>query len=367
MKGSRLSSGERRQQIFEAALDLLAGTSVESLSTRAVAKLVGISQPALFRHFRSRDDLLCSLVEHTRESLAGLTKEVLAQQADTRAALTCLLDGLFAYVEKHPGVPRLLFHNAAARQEPEFHKAISRLLSMQRSLISELIRQGCRREEFPEQLDAERATSFFLALVQGELLQWQLKGAGESPLHYKSSIMNFFWAGVSQGQPALEDRVGECEEESLSLEDRPSLVELDVCPILDTGKDPLETITSVLGSMAPDGLFLVSAPFRPSPLIQLMESRGYIVGVQKISTKEWVMEVVGELAPEIKDYRDLEAPEPMQKILEQVETLAPGEAMMARVPRVPHPLFVRLKERGLRWEVIENKDGTALVHIRRPA
>ncbi|MBW2713670.1 MAG: DUF2249 domain-containing protein [Deltaproteobacteria bacterium] len=364
---SRLSGVERRQQIVEAALDLLAGTSVESLSTRSVAKLVGISQPALFRHFRSRDDLLCALVEHTRENLAGLTNQVLSKQADTRAALACWLDGLFAYVEKHPGVPRLLFHNAAARQEPEFHKAISRLLSMQRSLVTELIRQGRRREELPAQLDPQRATSFFIALVQGELLQWQLKGALGSPLDSKRSVMSFFWAGVMQGEPAFKEGQGEGEDGPLSLEDRPCLVELDVCPILDTGKDPLETITGILSNMAPDGLFLVSAPFRPSPLVQLLESRGYNVQVQKVANKTWELEVMGELAPKIKDYRELEAPEPLQRILEQVETLAPGQAMMARLPRVPHPLFVRLKERALRWEVIEHVDGTALVHIRRPA
>ncbi len=363
---SRLSAGERRQQIIKAALDLLAGTSIESLSTRSVAKLVGVSQPALFRHFLSREDLLCALVEHTRENLAELTKRVFSKQADTRAALACLLDGLFAYVEKHPGVPRLLFHNAATRQEPEFNKAISRLLSMQRSLIHELIREGRLREELPAQLDPERAASFFLALVQGELLQWQLKGATESPLHYKNSILNFFWAGVMQGEPAVKEGEGESEEAFVPLEDRPSLVELDVSPILDKGKDPLQTITGLLSSMAPDGLFILSAPFCPSPLIQLLESRGYIVRVQKIANKEWELEVVGELAPEIEDYRDLEAPEPLQKILEQVETLAPGQTLMARVPRVPHPLFIRLKERGLHWEVIEHKDGTALVHVRRP-
>lgn len=363
---TRLSAGERRKQIIEAALDLLAGTSVESLSTRSVAKLVGVSQPALFRHFLSRDDLLCALVEHTRENLAELTTLVFSKQADTRAALACLVDGLFAYVEKHPGVPRLLFHNAPAGQDPEFHKAISRLSSMQRSLIHELIREGRLREELPAQLDPERATSFFLALVQGEILQWQLKGAAESPLHYKNAMMAFFWAGVMQGQPAMQEGEVGSEEDLVPLEDRTALVELDVCPILDKGKDPLQTIIGLLSSMAPDGFFLVSAPFRPSPLIQLLESRGYKVNVRQIAKKDWELEVVGDLAPEIEDYRDFEAPEPLQLILEKVETLAPGQAMMARVPRVPHPLFVRLKERGFQWEVIEHKDGSALVHVRRP-
>ena len=44
-----------------------------------------------------------------------------------------------------------------------------------------------------------------------------------------------------------------------------------------------------------------------------------------------------------------------------------GDVLIARVPRFPRLLLPHLEERGLAWEVHEEADGTALVHVRRPA
>jgi hypothetical protein len=71
-------------------------------------------------------------------------------------------------------------------------------------------------------------------------------------------------------------------------------------------------------------------------------------------------------APAIDDLRDLEAPQPMERILTATAKLAPGGTYAARVPRYPRLLLPRLEERGLLYEVVEEPDGTALVHVRRP-
>ena len=71
-------------------------------------------------------------------------------------------------------------------------------------------------------------------------------------------------------------------------------------------------------------------------------------------------------APAIDDLRDLEAPEPMERVLAATARLAPGGTYAARVPRHPRLLLPRLEERGLLYEVIEEPDGTALVRVRRP-
>jgi hypothetical protein len=71
-------------------------------------------------------------------------------------------------------------------------------------------------------------------------------------------------------------------------------------------------------------------------------------------------------APAIEDLRDLEAPQPLERILAATAKLAPGEAYSARVPRYPRLLLPRLEERGLLYEVYEEPNGTALVHVRRP-
>ncbi|MBF0181024.1 MAG: DUF2249 domain-containing protein [Magnetococcales bacterium] len=66
------------------------------------------------------------------------------------------------------------------------------------------------------------------------------------------------------------------------------------------------------------------------------------------------------------DVRHLPAPEPMLRILQAVTTLPPGAVLRVTIGRVPHPLFPRLRERGLECGHEERADGTVLLSIRRP-
>jgi len=57
----------------------------------------------------------------------------------------------------------------------------------------------------------------------------------------------------------------------------------------------------------------------------------------------------------------------MLRILIATAKLAPGASYTARTPRHPRMLLPRLAERGLAFEVYDEPDGSALVHVRRPA
>ena len=80
-----------------------------------------------------------------------------------------------------------------------------------------------------------------------------------------------------------------------------------------------------------------------------------------------IFAVLGCQNPDIVDLRDLEAPEPMEKVLLACAQLGAGEFFLARVPRVPVMLFPHLDARGLRWWVHEEADQSALLLVRREA
>ena len=69
--------------------------------------------------------------------------------------------------------------------------------------------------------------------------------------------------------------------------------------------------------------------------------------------------------PEVNDLRNLEAPEPMEKILLACTQMLPGEQYLAHLPHIPNPLFPHLEMRGLEWRVFEEPDDSALVLIWR--
>lgn len=53
--------GERREEILDAALTLFSQKGVQAVSTRQIAEIAGISQPALYAYFATKDDIAAEL------------------------------------------------------------------------------------------------------------------------------------------------------------------------------------------------------------------------------------------------------------------------------------------------------------------
>lgn len=368
---TRLSTQERKAQIVLAALNLLSTVSVDCLTTRMVAGAIGVSQPALFKHFASRDAILHAVMDHVRSSLESSVKTVFSTAKGAHEVAQGLLEGLFRFAEAFPGAPRLLFYDAATsgnEAPPSLHAQLLLIVSRQTTLVTELVRDEIAAGTIPETVDAGRAGELFVALLQGELLRWHLDSSARSLLDRAPGIVDFWWAGLLAGQP---QSVNECNSVRSRVA-KEALVELDVRPLLEAGVDPFEAITDTLGTLQPNGSLVLVAPFRPGPLIAVLEGRGHTVDSGEPTGGLFTILISskpdsGEPIQSLLDLRDLPMPEPLEAILVAAESMLPGEFTLARLPRFPRLLIPMLESRGIVWSCVEEPCGAAIFHIARPS
>jgi uncharacterized protein (DUF2249 family) len=165
------------------------------------------------------------------------------------------------------------------------------------------------------------------------------------------------------------------------------LVELDVRPVLASGEDPLNLIMSNLKTVQPGGVLKVVNTFEPTPLILLLEKKGFktyveVIGADHINTyffkkgkglepkmeellhnnSGWdkLLERFGTRVNTI-DVRHLEMPQPMMNILEALNSLPEDTALYVHHKRIPVFLLPELKERGFEYRIKEVSDNE--VHL----
>lgn len=66
---ARLNAKDRRRQITEAALGVVARHGVHGTTTARVAEAVGLSQAAIYKHFRNRSELLLAALDHLYDQI----------------------------------------------------------------------------------------------------------------------------------------------------------------------------------------------------------------------------------------------------------------------------------------------------------
>ncbi|MEO8854842.1 MAG: DUF2249 domain-containing protein [Ginsengibacter sp.] len=156
------------------------------------------------------------------------------------------------------------------------------------------------------------------------------------------------------------------------------IIDLDVRPIMDGGKDPLTLITQKIKSLPKNCALKIINSFEPTPLISLLKKQGFESFTDRIDDQivETYFFKTGKTKPlespsqnndegwdelikkfegrtESVDVRNLEMPQPMMKILSALEKLPPEYALFVYHKRIPVFLLPELKERKMDYRIKE--------------
>lgn len=147
---ARLNTEDRRRQIAEAALKVVAEQGLGRFTTAAIAREVGISEGALFRHFASKEEIVLAAMDRVDELLfAGLPPS----EADPLERLRALIRHRARVVSEHPFIGRVLFSDDLAYAGPKGAEKVMqwrmRTLLLVRDCLEEAIASGRVREDVP--------------------------------------------------------------------------------------------------------------------------------------------------------------------------------------------------------------------------
>jgi AcrR family transcriptional regulator len=107
---------ETRRQILQAALDLFSAKGYAETSLREIAEKVGISKPALYYHFDSKDDLLVEIITPIKEAMDDLLDR--AEATGSPGTARDFFTAYFDVVMEHRQVSVWLSMDNAARANP---------------------------------------------------------------------------------------------------------------------------------------------------------------------------------------------------------------------------------------------------------
>jgi len=153
MNNPRRPTTVKRTEIADAALRIIGDRGVTSLTMASLAKELGVTPGAPFRHFASRDEIL--------EEVAARVVEIMgASFPDSSLPPLERLSRLFLAraeaVGKHAGIARLIFSDQFAKALPESAaQQIRALVKRTRALLLDILSEAAQRGEIRQDVTPE--------------------------------------------------------------------------------------------------------------------------------------------------------------------------------------------------------------------
>jgi len=158
----QLPADERRAVTVAAVIELAAEQNPSEITTAAIAKRMGLTQGALFRHFPNKDAIWeAVMVWVTERVLARVIKASQAAESPL-AALEAVFMTHIDFVVQHPGVPRLLFGELQRAGDTPAKQMARTLITRYAELLSALIDKGKEQGELTAEVNTAAAATLFV-------------------------------------------------------------------------------------------------------------------------------------------------------------------------------------------------------------
>ena len=171
----------RKEQILQALARMLESGPGERITTAALAREVGVSEAALYRHFPSKAKMFEGLIKFIEETLFIRINRILQDDNTALGRSEKILTLMLTFAEKNPGMTRLMTGDALAGETERLRVRITQLFERIEAQLKQILREARIRENLRTPVSSAVLANLLMAVVEGRLMQFVRSEFRRSP------------------------------------------------------------------------------------------------------------------------------------------------------------------------------------------
>jgi AcrR family transcriptional regulator len=164
----------RKESIILTTIDLIDKYGIHQISTREIAKKQNITEGAIYKHFKSKNELMLGVLDYFSQYDSALF--LTAQQKETaEEAIFFLVESLSSYYENYPSITAVLLSLEIMRYDEALKSKVEDIYSTRFVFLKQIIQKGQETGEIPPILSSEMLTDIIIGTCVALCLRWRLQ------------------------------------------------------------------------------------------------------------------------------------------------------------------------------------------------
>ncbi len=164
---------ERQSEIIQVALNLISEKGIQNLTIKNLSKQIGISEPAIYRHFDSKIDILIAILD----SFTVKTKELFAKELQLQTSALEKIEHLytkhFEYLSDSPSVATVLFSEEIFKNDEILISKISTVINEKDQILQQIISEGQKNGEITNSIEVNYLSTIIIGSLRLFVKKWQ--------------------------------------------------------------------------------------------------------------------------------------------------------------------------------------------------
>ncbi len=169
-----MQTSERRKEIIAAAFDLISAHGIQELTIRKIASVVGVSEPALYRHYSSKTDILSAVIDEMLAQRDAAFLKVSGGPGTARDMIRSFFSVQASLFESRPSLTIMLFPEDLFRNDAELLGRATAMMDETLVRFRELLQAGIADGSIKPAVDCEACALMLVGGFRLLVSSWRL-------------------------------------------------------------------------------------------------------------------------------------------------------------------------------------------------
>lgn len=166
----------RKHQIIDAARKLIINNGSEHVTLRNMADEVGISEAAIYRHFKNKSEILSFLADSAADYLLNDLEKPETLDESSPNFIKDILQLHISRIESRQGMSFLVLAEILSFGDAALNEKVRKIIQSYIERLSAILEAGVKSGSVRQDLNLGAASMILFSMIQGLVDMWSLEG-----------------------------------------------------------------------------------------------------------------------------------------------------------------------------------------------
>ncbi len=165
---------DRQTEIIQTTIKLIADKGIQGFTIKNLSKKIGFSEPAIYRHFNGKTEILKTILNQFTE-MANFLSEMM-EKSDMKAIekIEFMFSNMVDIFTETPSVISIIFSEDIFKNDEKLKKIIIEILNKNEQTVENIIKQGQKSGEIRTDIDEKDMALMTMGALRLMTKRWVL-------------------------------------------------------------------------------------------------------------------------------------------------------------------------------------------------
>ncbi|MES2394709.1 MAG: TetR/AcrR family transcriptional regulator [Bacteroidota bacterium] len=182
---------ERQIEIIEAATKRIDEYGIQDLTIKTLSGDLNLSEAALYRHFKSKNEILLGLLTYFIENMKERLEVILSKNNSSPSELLKeIFESQLNTFVKKPSVVSVIFSESIFQFNKELSNTVSSMMELMQNHIEGIVKKGQANDTFTKAVGVSTTATIIMGGMRITVLKWKLTGHKSDLIKDGSKVLN---------------------------------------------------------------------------------------------------------------------------------------------------------------------------------